>query len=76
MVKKTDIIETPTFESQLMALENIVQGLEDGELTLEQSLSQFEKGVELTKECQKILSSAEQKVSILTAGKLKDADLD
>ncbi len=68
--------ETASFETQLEALEMIVQGLETGDLTLEDSLSQFEKGVVLTKECQTILNSAEQKVSILTAGKLEDANLD
>jgi len=76
MVKKADNVENVTFESQLEALENIVQGLSDGDLTLEQSLNQFEQGVELTKECQKILNTAEQKVFILTAGKLEDAKLD
>ncbi|MFT6734195.1 MAG: exodeoxyribonuclease VII small subunit [Polaribacter sp.] len=76
MVKKADNVENVTFESQLEALENIVQGLNDGDLTLEQSLNQFEQGVELTKECQKILNTAEQKVFILTAGKLEDAKFD
>ncbi|MGB0495472.1 MAG: exodeoxyribonuclease VII small subunit [Kangiellaceae bacterium] len=57
-------------------MEQIVQSLEDGELTLEQSLTQFEKGVKLTRECQSILDTAEQKVSVLTAGKLEDANLD
>ena len=56
--------ETASFETQLEALEMIVQGLETGDLTLEESLSQFEKGVVLTKECQSILNTAEQKVSI------------
>ncbi|MCW8877482.1 MAG: exodeoxyribonuclease VII small subunit [Kangiellaceae bacterium] len=60
----------PTFEQQLEQLEAIVDGLEEGELSLEESLSQFEKGVKLTKECQKLLDSAQQKVEILT----KDGD--
>ena len=67
--------ETASFETQLEALEMIVQGLETGDLTLEESLSQFEKGVVLTKECQSILNTAEQKVSILTNGSLVEANL-
>ena len=67
--------ETASFETQLEALETIVQGLETGDLTLEESLSQFEKGVVLTKECQTILNTAEQKVSILTNGSLVEASL-
>jgi len=67
--------ETGSFETQLEALEMIVQGLETGDLTLEESLSQFEKGVVLTKECQSILNTAEQKVSMLTNGSLAEANL-
>jgi len=70
--KKSD---TASFEKQLEALETIVQDLETGDLTLEESLSQFEKGVVLTKDCQSILNTAEQKVSILTNGSLVEANL-
>jgi len=55
-----------TFESQLEALENIVDDLEKGDLSLDDSLSQFEKGVKLTKKCQNMLNEAEQKVLILS----------
>lgn len=55
-----------TFESQLDALEDIVHRLEEGDLTLNDSLTQFEKGVKLTKECQNMLNQAEQKVMILS----------
>ena len=55
-----------SFESQLAELEQIVEKLEDGELTLEESLAQFEKGVKLTKACQKTLDTAQQKVEVLT----------
>jgi len=55
-----------TFESQLDALEDIVHRLEEGDLTLNDSLAQFEKGVKLTKECQNMLNQAEQKVMILS----------
>jgi len=56
----------PTFEEQLTALEEIVNHLEQGDLPLNESLSQFEKGVKLTKDCQNLLNKAEQKVQILS----------
>jgi len=56
----------PTFESQLEALEEIVNSLENGDLSLNDSLAQFEKGVKLTKDCQSMLNQAEQKVMLLS----------
>ena len=56
---------TPDFEAALSELEQIVQRLEQGELSLEESLRQFERGVELTRGCQKALRQAEQKIRIL-----------
>ena len=53
-------------------LEQIVEQLEGGELTLEKSLAQFEKGVKLSRECQKSLTEAEQKVQILLGDELQD----
>ena len=55
------------FEDKLNGLEDIVRQLEDGELSLEASLSAFEQGVKLTRECQAALDSAQQKVQLLTA---------
>ncbi|MGX5175161.1 exodeoxyribonuclease VII small subunit [Aliikangiella sp. IMCC44653] len=55
-----------SFEAQLESLETIVESLEKGDLPLEESLAQFEKGVKLTRECQKLLDSAQQKVTILS----------
>ena len=54
------------FEEALAELESIVDTLEKGDLTLEQSLAAFERGVKLTRTCQKALDEAEQKVRILT----------
>jgi exodeoxyribonuclease VII small subunit len=56
-----------SFEQALAELESIVDTLEKGDLTLEQSLSAFERGVGLTRSCQKALDEAEQKVQILTS---------
>ncbi|MDR2214182.1 MAG: exodeoxyribonuclease VII small subunit [Pseudomonadales bacterium] len=58
--------KTPfNFELALAELEALVAGMEDGELSLEDSLKAFEKGVKLTRECQQALAQAEQKVQLL-----------
>ncbi|ACV25905.1 exodeoxyribonuclease VII small subunit [Kangiella koreensis] len=53
------------FENQLQELESIVEQLEGGELPLDDALKVFEKGVKLSRQCQKLLAEAEQKVTIL-----------
>ncbi|NKB35144.1 MAG: exodeoxyribonuclease VII small subunit [Pseudomonadales bacterium] len=53
------------FEKALEELEEIVSSMEDGELTLEDSLQAFETGIKLTRECQTALKKAEQKVQVL-----------
>ena len=69
--KKSDL----SFEQALSELEALVESLEKGELSLEQSLQSFERGVTLTRSCQQALKDAEQKVSILT-GESEAADLE
>ena len=59
-----------SFESSLKELESIVEQLEGGDLPLEQSLELFERGVRLSRDCQKRLDEAERKVEIL----LKEGD--
>jgi exodeoxyribonuclease VII small subunit len=54
------------FEASLGRLEQLVEQMEDGELSLEESLKAFELGVKLTRECQQALQEAEQKVQLLT----------
>ena len=49
------------FEKSLDELEKLVHDLEQGELSLEQSLTAFERGVKLTRECQQALKTAEQR---------------
>ena len=53
------------FEKALENLEELVTAMEEGELSLEESLQAFEKGIKLTRECQTALKNAEQKVQIL-----------
>ncbi len=54
------------FEESVGQLEEIVRQLEKGELTLEDSLKQFEKGIGLARTCQNVLQQAEQKIETLT----------
>ena len=61
------------FEQKLLELENIVKKLEDGTLNLDESLDLFEKGVEITKKCQKILDEAEKRISVITKNGEKTA---
>lgn len=53
------------FEQALQQLEALVQQMEGGHLTLEQSLQAFEQGVGLTRQCQQALTQAEQRVNVL-----------
>ena len=55
----------PDFERSLAELEAIVDKLEQGDLSLDESLKHFERGVQLTRVCQSALKQAEQKVEIL-----------
>lgn len=57
--------EKKTFEQSISELEEIVSQLENGDVTLDESLSLFEKGIKLSKGCQKMLDAAEKKVSVL-----------
>ena len=57
--------EKKTFEESVMELEKIVAELEGGDVTLDESLSLFERGIKLSKSCQKMLDAAEKKVSVL-----------
>lgn len=54
-----------SFEDALKELETLVDQMEQGDLTLEESLKSFERGVKLTRTCQTALQEAEQKVQIL-----------
>ncbi|WWO98936.1 MAG: exodeoxyribonuclease VII small subunit [Candidatus Dasytiphilus stammeri] len=62
---KDDNYSTINFESSLKELEKIVSYLENGELSLEEALSAFEKGVYLARLSQKKLQQAEQRIQIL-----------
>ncbi len=54
------------FEAALAELEQLVERMETGELSLEESLKAFERGVALTRDCQQALKNAELRVQALT----------
>ena len=62
MAKKRNNID---FGGALAELEALVEKMEDGNISLEESLKYFERGIALTRTCQKALAEAEQKVQIL-----------
>ena len=57
--------DPPDFEKALEELESLVEQLESGDLSLDQSLQQFKRGVELTRHCQNVLDEAQQTVEQL-----------
>jgi exodeoxyribonuclease VII small subunit len=65
MSKRKESDQHPTFESAMAELEELVEKMEDGELTLDESLKAFERGVVLTRLCQNELKNAELKVQQL-----------
>jgi exodeoxyribonuclease VII small subunit len=54
------------FEKTMLELQTIVNQLEKGELSLEESLKQYEKGINLARKCQETLNQAEQKIEVLS----------
>lgn len=67
--------DTVNFEVSLQKLEKIIERLENGDISLEDSVKSFEEGIGLVKECQKQLSQAELKVKkLLDNGNTVDLD--
>ncbi len=56
----------PTFEQALSELEKLIRELEDGQVSLEESLARYERGIALLKLCYGQLQQAEQKIQLLT----------
>ena len=57
--------QTLDFEKNLDTLDKLVTNMESGDLSLEDALKAYEKGIKLIRDCQQTLSKAEQKVQIL-----------
>ena len=66
MQKCKKALETLNFEKSISELEILVNQLEKGELSLEESLKQFEQGINLARQCQTMLQQAEQKIEQLS----------
>lgn len=62
----------PDLEQSFSEISELIDKMEHHELTLEQSLGHFERGIVLIKHCQKILQTAEQKVQILIQNNNKE----
>ena len=61
-----------SFESAMIELEELVTKIETGNLSLEESLKEFENGIKLSRICQSALKDAEQRVKILSDDKEQD----
>ncbi|HTZ40142.1 MAG TPA: exodeoxyribonuclease VII small subunit [Syntrophales bacterium] len=71
--KKNDRLAEAKFEEALAKLEEIVRKMEQGELTLDESLTSFEEGIRLARLCAKKLDEAERRIEILLK---KEGDLE
>ena len=65
MKKQTEL----SFEESMDQLEKIVEELEKGDLTLDQSVEKFKQGMEMSNNCSKLLDEAEKSITILLKGK-------
>lgn len=75
MSKSTHSAQKTSFESAVGELEQIVAGMEGGQLSLEDSLAAYRRGVTLIKSCQQQLADAEQQLQQLDGEALKPIDL-
>ena len=71
MSKPSKSAAEPSFEKALAELESIVARMEDGDLSLEQSLAAHKRGLELAKQCRERLDAAQQQVRVLEGEVLK-----
>ncbi len=76
MTQKDKELQKLSFEKAMEQLEKIVDDLESGELSLENSIEAFEKGIELSKICRKKLEAAENRVKKLIEKSSGDFDLE
>ena len=64
-----------SFETILGKLEQTVKALEDGNITLEESIALYEQGVRLSEQCRQRLSSAKQKIEIIKNENFEESDI-
>jgi exodeoxyribonuclease VII small subunit len=72
MPKAAEKSSPPSFEAALTELESVVQAMEDGRMSLEESLEAYRRGTELMNFCQHALAAAEQQVSLLENETLRE----
>jgi exodeoxyribonuclease VII small subunit len=69
-------VEDLSYEQALAELETIVSSLESSKLSLEETMSLFERGQQLIKHCVELLDKAELRVKQLSGGMLTDLDVE
>ena len=71
-------MKTNNFEEKIELLEKVVNDLEKGDMSLDESLIKFEEGMNLSKECNKMLEDAEKKITILLEkdGEIEEENFD
>ena len=70
--KKKNDIENMSFEEAIKELTNIVGKIEEGQIPLQDSLEQYEKGMALIKQCRTILQKAEERIEKITKDEERD----
>ncbi|MGC3963921.1 MAG: exodeoxyribonuclease VII small subunit [Rhodocyclaceae bacterium] len=73
MPAKPATSQPETFEAAIAELERIVTAMEAGDLSLEASLQNYQRGIALLRQCRGTLEAAEQRIQILENGELTDA---
>lgn len=66
----------PSFEQSLEEVESIIEAIESGEVGLEKSLAEYERGVKILKRCRDILTTAEQRIESLSKDLKESGDQD
>jgi len=72
MVPAQTDAQPTSFEAALAELESLVQGMEAGKLSLDDSLAAYQRGATLLKYCQNTLAAAERRIQVLEAGELRE----
>lgn len=71
-IKKNSSVHPESYEQALQELEQIISGMENGQLPLAQLLASYERGAELLKYCQSQLLAVQDQIKVLEAGALKN----
>ena len=61
------------FEAAMAELDKLVEKMDSGKLPLEESLTAYQRGIELVKYCEGVLADAQQRIQVLDGGELKES---